>query len=261
MIDAVLSSAAALVLTVGTMADAEGGRALHAHDSAPVAAVGTLMNGDDERMCTAFVVKSASHDLIMTAAHCVSGTAAGLHFVPAYDGNSRPQGTWTVTKAYAERAWVEHQDEDADYVVLEVAPRTVSGGVKNIEDVTGGLTLGLSGSGGAQPGPRIQVTGYNNADEAPIGCAPHMVRDKGYPAFQCGGFSSGTSGSPWVVETRHGGKTVDTVRGLTSGYKQGGCSDNLSYSAPLTSSTRSLVARAEAGGTGDTMPSPADPGC
>lgn len=262
MIDAVVSSAAALVLALGTMPDADGGRVLVAQRTAPVAAVGALLNSDDGRRCTAFVVRSTTHDLIMTAAHCVSSTGGGLRFAPAYEGNSRPYGTWTVKKAYVDARWLTRQDEDVDYAVLEVAPRSFDGDEKNIEDVTGGFALGLTHSGAAQLQPRVRVTGYNNSDETPVGCAPLLAAtDRTDPAIQCGGLSTGTSGSPWVASSGRGDATVNIVRGLTGGFEQGGCSDNVSYSPPLTPSARTLLSRAETGGPGDTLPRPDDPGC
>ena len=54
--------------------------------------------------CTASVVGSPHGDLVVTAAHCVSGGVAGVAFVPGYRSGAAPYGIWTVTKIYADKA-------------------------------------------------------------------------------------------------------------------------------------------------------------
>src|SRR3954466_8628600 len=60
--------------------------------------------------CTASVIASPSRNLLLTAAHCITGTAAGYQFVPGYDGGSTPYGVWTVTHAYVDPSWATRQD-------------------------------------------------------------------------------------------------------------------------------------------------------
>jgi secreted trypsin-like serine protease len=49
--------------------------------------------------CTASVVSSPAGDLVITAAHCVSGLAASqVAFVPDYSRGHRPYGGWQVSK-------------------------------------------------------------------------------------------------------------------------------------------------------------------
>ena len=69
----------------------------------------------------------------------------------------------------------------------------------------------------------------------------------------CDGLVGGTSGAPWV--------NGSTVVGVIGGLEGGGCTENLSYSAPFDERTAQLLARAEAGGPGDTAPTTYDDGC
>jgi hypothetical protein len=63
----------------------------------------------------------------------------------------------------------------------------------------------------------------------------------------------GTSGAPWVSGT--------TVTGLIGGLERGGCAENVSYSAPFDENIAALLARAEAGGPGDPVPTDLDDSC
>jgi len=77
--------------------------------------------------CSASVVRSPGRDLVLTAAHCVSGTGAGMLFVPGYlDGNT-PYGVWTVQRAWVSPTWVASQDPHNDYAFLQVAPQVIGG--------------------------------------------------------------------------------------------------------------------------------------
>jgi hypothetical protein len=50
--------------------------------------------------CTATVVDSPRGDVVVTAAHCVSGWKAGsLAFVPGYRDGAAPRGIWNVAAA------------------------------------------------------------------------------------------------------------------------------------------------------------------
>jgi hypothetical protein len=52
-----------------------------------------------QHFCTASVVDSPAGDLVITAAHCVTGTSGTIEFVPGYDRGSQPYGAWTVTSS------------------------------------------------------------------------------------------------------------------------------------------------------------------
>ena len=63
--------------------------------------------------------------------------------------------------------------------------------------------------------------------------------------FDCGGFTGGTSGSPWVTHfnprTRNG-----TIVGVIGGYQQGGDTAAISYSSYLGAAVQRLYQQAVA---------------
>lgn len=57
--------------------------------------MGALFQGawqSNPHFCTASVVDSPSGDVIATAAHCLSGNAKDLEFVPMYHDGQAPYG-------------------------------------------------------------------------------------------------------------------------------------------------------------------------
>ena len=203
--------------------------------------------------CTGSVLDSPRHDLILTAAHCVAGSGGGLLFVPGYAKGSTPHGVWTVQHAWADPAWIASQDEAHDYAILQVRPNPVTP-ARNVQDVTGGLSLGVSPAAGIT----VQVTGYPAGlnDEA-ISCRTTFQITDGNPGFSCGGFAAGTSGSPFIQ--RRG--SVETVVGVIGGRHQGGCIEEVSYSSTFDQNVASLLQRAAAGEPSDVLPIPHDAGC
>src|SRR5690348_15463711 len=131
-------------------------------------AVGALFTTSKGRLgqhfCTASVVDSPAGDLLLTAAHCVSGVSGTIDFVPGYDNGSRPYGVWTVTKVYVDRAWRSSSSQDDDFAFLRVSnPRSSI----PIEDETGADKL-LTGTPAAHQ--MVQVIGYPNTSNQPVTC-------------------------------------------------------------------------------------------
>jgi V8-like Glu-specific endopeptidase len=207
--------------------------------------------------CTASVVGSPRANVVLAAAHCLSGSGAGLSFAPGYSRGSAPYGRWTVTAAFVDPAWRTAQNPARDYAFLVVAPALRDGVWRNVQDVVGGAQLGTTPPAGAP----VQVSGYvAGSDDDQIGCPATTYRTAGYPAFDCGGFAGGTSGSPWLlspVSSVSGG----TVVGAIGGLHQGGCLASTSYSAPFDAATRAVYARAASGAPGDLLPAPGSDGC
>jgi V8-like Glu-specific endopeptidase len=175
--------------------------------------------------CTASVVASPGHDLLMTAAHCIhGGKGAGYNtdivFIPGYQDGSAPFGVWTPSALLVDPQWSTSSDPDFDvgFVVL----RPLDG--KNIQDVLGANQIGFD-------------AGFTN-----------LVRVTGYQVkFQCAGFFGGTSGSPWITRFDPGTKT-GTIVGVIGGYQEGGDTDAISYSVYLNGDIRTLYEQAEKAG-------------
>jgi V8-like Glu-specific endopeptidase len=205
--------------------------------------------------CTASVVQSPRGNILMTAAHCVSGRGVGMVFAPGQHGAQTPYGRWTVTAAYVEPRWMTGQDPQADVAFLSVAPRRVDGVSMEIEQVTGAYALGAT----AVRGEQVTITGYPaGSTNAPITCATKVYLSGTYASFDCRGFVDGTSGSPWLRATKHGPQIVGVIGGLD----QGGCEDYTSYSSPLGHDARIAYRRASrSSGAGDVVPRPRGDGC
>lgn len=228
----------------------------HAFDGTPT--VGPLFrNGLDHRHgCTASVIASPGHDQIITAAHCVSGTAAGWLFVPGYDKGNTPYGVWTVTRAYVDPSWISSQDPQHDYAILVLAHQQRGGHRVGVQDVVGANVLGLA----PRHGERINDVAYNaGINDQPIECATSVYYTNGFPGFNCHGYVGGSSGSPWLHRVRALHLTV--VVGVIGGLHQGGCYEYTSYSAAFTGDVYRLALRAALGMPGDTVPQPGSDGC
>ena len=203
--------------------------------------------------CTASVVRSLRGDVLVTAAHCIRGTAAGYVFVPGYHDGIAPYGRWTVTGAYLDRAWLERQDPRRDFVFLTVAPRMVDGREEQIQEVTGANQLDLR----VLPGERVTVPAYPDGDVEPITCTAPLYATGPYGSFDCTRYAPGTSGSPLLIRMPRG----TLVAGVIGGLHQGGCYPFTSYSSPLGQPAWRAYVAAAAGGGADDAPAAGGDGC
>ena len=209
----------------------------------PVGALFTTSAGGlNQHFCTATVVHSPAGDLVITAAHCVTGTQGTLDFVPGYDQGGEPYGVWTVTKVYVDQAWSSSSSQNDDFAFVRVSR---PGSSVPIEDVTGAERLDTD-----LPASRelVQVIGYPNATNQPVTCQnPIKQAMAGQLEFDCDGYTNGTSGGPFLSE-------IDQVTGqglvigVIGGYQQGGDSPQVSYSPVLGANAAALYRVAVAGG-------------
>lgn len=247
---AVLAAAGA---AISVHAGAQAGSEPKAATTAANPTVGALFDGalSAGHDCSGSVLAGATRDLVLTAAHCVSGTGTGLTFVPGYDEGAAPYGVYRVVAAYVDPRWLAGQDPAHDFAVLRVVP--VSGD-RPIEDVTGGNRLGRT----PRDGTLVTDVAYNQGvGDAPVSCRAAVEGPARTPTFACQGFVDGSSGSPWLVRVH--GRTE--VVGVIGGLYQGGCRSDVSYSSPFGAAVRELVARAEARGAPDVLPVPGPSGC
>jgi V8-like Glu-specific endopeptidase len=211
--------------------------------TAPVGALFTTSAGQlNQHFCTASVVHSPAGDLAITAAHCVNGAPDTLDFVPGYDRGSMPYGVWTVTKVYVDQAWSSSSSQDDDFAFLRVSQ---PGSSVPVEDVTGAERLDTD-----TPASRelVQVIGYPNATNQPVTCQNPIKQPMAHQLeFDCGGYTNGTSGGPFLSEIdRATGQGL--VIGVIGGYQQGGDTPQVSYSAVLGANAAALYSEAVAGG-------------
>ena len=222
--------------------------------------VGALFQGawrSEPHFCTASVVDSPSGDVIVTAAHCVSGNAKDLEFVPMYHNGQAPYGEWNVTGAYVSQRWLLHQDPQADFAFLTVSPQDTGGTKRTLQSVVGGDRLVT----GIQPRQWTVVVGYPaGTGGQPVICLNQAFTRHGYPSFRCGGFVDGTSGGPWLAD--YGSQTGrGDLYGVTGGRYQGGCLNWVSYSSSFGADTMAVYERAVTGRSPDVVPSARPAAC
>lgn len=217
---------------------------------APDPRVGAIFRGVSQaggklHVCTGSVIHSTGGDMVLTAAHCLLGEMDAT-FVPGLAGDATTTDTFTVEEVFFDTRWMAGRDPRADYAIAKVS------GAGSVERRAGAaLSLGTA----PPPGSRVSVTGYPvGVGGRPIACQGITgVAGGGFPSLPCKGLVDGTSGAPWV--------SGSTVVGVVGGFEGGGCTENLSYSAPFDEHTAQLLARAEAGGPGDTPPADYEDSC
>ena len=204
--------------------------------------------------CSASVIRTKAGNVIMTAAHCITGTGVGYKFAPGYRNGKTPYGVWNVTAAFGAPGWINNGDIRRDYAFLTVANRQINGKSRTIQSVTGGNALGRT----AAAHDKVTIIGYalGSNDEA-LRCTTTVYIHDHFPAFNCGGFPGGTSGSPWLRKTDHG----MVVSGDIGGLHQGGCTPSTSYSPPLGKPAHRALDRAAHNDSPDVFPAPGSDGC
>ncbi|MFI9650830.1 trypsin-like serine peptidase [Streptomyces sp. NPDC052040] len=230
-----------LAVTASSVAAADGGPepmgvTKEAGIAPAVSRVGALFGPggamEGGHFCTASVVHSKAHNLIVTAAHCL-GTGA-VWFAPGYRDGKAPYGVWKVTKTYVGDGWSGDQDEDSDVAFATV--ETLGGA--NIEDLVGANRFVAGQKTG---GAVVTVTGYPDSRETAISCVNKPTAESGtQQRIDCPDFSGGTSGSPWV---NGDGEVV----GVLGGHEQGGDTADVSYSVVLGDEAADLYRSASGG--------------
>ncbi|MGW9022810.1 trypsin-like serine peptidase [Streptomyces sp. NPDC055722] len=182
-----------------------------------------------DHFCTASVVHSEEHDLIVTAAHCLSSST--MWFAPGYRDGKAPYGVWQVDRTYVDDAWSGDEDEDSDIAFATLRP--IDG--VDVEDLVGANRFVTGRETGATA---VTVTGYPDSQDTPIACTNKpTVHSSTQQRIDCPKFTSGTSGSPWV---NGDGEVV----GVLGGHEQGGSTADVSYSVVLGDEAADLYATA-----------------
>jgi V8-like Glu-specific endopeptidase len=205
--------------------------------------VGALFDSDNsgDHFCTASVVDSPGHDVLITAAHCINSGSGGanrsnIEFIPNYANGNSPNGVWTPQRYVMDPRWVNGADPDLDVAFIVLKP--LNG--KNIEDVLGANTI-LFKSGFKH---LVRVTGYPSSSDAPISCTNWTSQQSQTQLkFACQDFTGGTSGSPWIARFDPTTRTGAIV-GVIGGYQEGGDTAAVSYSAYLDDDIQKLYQEA-----------------
>lgn len=95
-------------------------------------------------VCSGSATSSSNRDVVTTAGHCVNegpgAFATNWAFVPAYNNNVRPYGTWTARTLVTTTAWANQGDinYDAGFAVMN----TLNGA--HLTDVVGGQGIAFN---------------------------------------------------------------------------------------------------------------------
>ncbi|MFJ1527406.1 trypsin-like peptidase domain-containing protein [Streptomyces mirabilis] len=192
---------------------------------AGIKSVGVLYSGSgpETHSCTASVVDSSGHDLILTAGHCKS--AHGM-FVPRYDSgksaDAQPFGVFPVQEWFRDSQWAadESVKSDLDFAFARVG--TYQG--KKVQDVVGANTVART------PGFTSNVTvigypmsTYDRADQA-VSCPTRTSVLAGFNQIRidCAGMWGGVSGGPWFSRVDLSGSGTGEIVGNVGGWNGGG---------------------------------------
>jgi hypothetical protein len=127
-----VAATATQALSIGTQSSAAA--------AASTKAVGALFSRSPQgklgtHFCTGTVVHSPSGDVVVTAAHCLSGQRPGsLSIKPGYHHGVAPLGVWVVKKLAVDPRWAHAEDPDHDFAFLVVAR---AGSHSSLEALTG----------------------------------------------------------------------------------------------------------------------------
>jgi V8-like Glu-specific endopeptidase len=219
------------------------GQPLQADENQLSVRVGALFVqvGSADHFCTASVVDSPGHDLLITAAHCIYGGSGvgyrkNIVFIPDYREGLAPYGIWTPRDLLVAPQWISDADPSLDVGFVVLKPYDG----QNIEDILGANRLAFN------PGYRnlVRVTGYPASGDAPITCRNWTSElNLTQLQFACPGFTGGTSGSPWVTQFDRVTRT-GTIVGVIGGYQQGGDTSAVSYSSYLSPTIENLYQQA-----------------
>jgi len=209
------------------------------------AAVGALFivnKGKLSHLCTAAVVQSPHGDLAITAAHCLLGKRLGpagnVIFAPGYHDGKFPHGRWAVISEIVDSRWRKDRDPNDDVAFFVVGRHG-----RRIEKYTGAETVKTS----IKLPQLVQVIGYPSATNLPVKCTAPARRlpRAGYlqMVFDCGGFTGGTSGGPFLMDVNRSTGAGDVI-GVIGGYEEGGDLPSVSYSPIFLQNVAALYKQA-----------------
>ncbi|MER5728166.1 hypothetical protein ABT084_07360 [Streptomyces sp. NPDC002138] len=215
-------------------------------DGIPVVGRLFVMKEGGAYFCTASVVASPHHDLVLGAAHCLLGAdTRQVAFVPHYTAKTpRPYGMFPVLKVHVDPRY-QQQGPDLgatlDVAFARVGPNS-QGGV--VEELVGGNRL-ITGDGYEHD--EVRLIGYPASADRPRVCVNRTTRftsnDPASPGsflrIDCTGYPGGTSGGPFLKNFDRFTNTGDVV-GVIGGWKTGGPGPDTSYSAYFGTDVRNL---------------------
>jgi len=226
------------------------------HGGAVADAVGKVFFtlNDVDYVCSGALVGSAHPDVVLTAAHCVTGGrgpsgatewATNWMFIPGYSDGQSPYGEYTARKFFVTSDWSGPTGgrEQYDVAFVQIAPGSRYGDT-GAASPPPGLPVSFAASQNAVPARQAYVFGYPSLPPYtglyPDYCAGPVTASRGSLRTSCG-MTAGDSGGPWLAgfSSSPGNGTIVAV----STYKVAS-SLRVLYGAVLGPQARSLYARA-----------------
>ncbi len=199
--------------------------------------------------CSATVIPSRTHTVILTAGHCIfdrrHGFADQLLFVPAYYRGKAPYGVWAGQKIVTNRQWVRHANQKYDYAAVKV------GGLKGpVGSVVGESGLALNAGRHHRHELALGYPDNLGGTEIMWACVSRLLGDDPYDhgpgrknlAIACN-MSHGCSGGSWEFRRRH----RYYVNSVTSYFYATKRFKNILFGPYLTKHAHRLVHRANRG--------------
>jgi V8-like Glu-specific endopeptidase len=218
-----------------------------------------LMRGGGSYFCTASVVASARHDLVATAAHCLDRAERGapIAFVPQWTkAKPQPYGIFPVAQDSAGhgRIWIDARyyaegRVEGDRWDVAFAELGAGSNGTRVQDAVGANTLV---TGGPYAYRQVRLIGYSGSAPQPLTCTDTTTKftpgdvPGSFLRIACTGYSTGSSGSPFLVHVNTATQTGDLV-GLIGGWANGGPTADFSYSSYFGNDIRRLYDGAVAG--------------
>lgn len=180
------------------------------HDDAVADAVGKVfftLNGDDY-VCSGTLVGGKQADVVLTAAHCVSGGAkrggatdwaTNWMFVPGFRDGEMPYGEYPARRFFVSPDWTGPGGGTEQY---DVAFVQVTADPLDVASPPPGLPVAFAHAQDAVPASQAYVFGYPAltpyTGQYPDYCAGPVAGSGGSLRMACG-MTAGDSGGPWLT--------------------------------------------------------------
>ena len=226
------------------------------HGGTVTAAIGKIFFtlGGEDYVCSGTLVTGKHPDLVLTAAHCVTGSTAAASrpqwatnwmFVPDFRDGLQPYGAYTARRFFVLPEWTEPKGggEQYDIAFVQVTAATLAG-KSDVAQPPPGLPMKFTDSQHAASPGRAYVFGYPSEPPYtglyPNYCAGPAIASGEVVQTPCG-MTAGDSGGPWIAGFSPRAGTGPVV--AVSTYKY---SDNLRllYGAVLGPQAHALYERA-----------------
>lgn len=166
-----------------------------------------------EYTCSGTALNTPSRSVVLTAGHCLVENrewGRNMVFIPAYDHEARPFGSFKVSATYVMPQWKRSENPDYDVAALRVRPNRFG----RLVDVVGGRDWTTGRSRFA----RMQIFGYpagalegealRSCEVKGLGIDIHINALPGPPTVpaRCD-MAGGSSGGAWLIGGRVAGVT------------------------------------------------------